>query len=98
MIAGTIVMEDTILHFHHNQQGQVILTVCDALTGNKASKTVSAEDFGMAIGVAMHPEGSSEHMSDEEYNALVEAVTPVYFDYFNIEGEEVAQIKLRWLP
>ena len=91
MIAGTIVMEDTIIHFAYDNMGHCSLTVCDALTGRQASKLVDDTKFGMALGIAMDHEGSSAGLTEQQYEELVIAVTPVLY----IEEQPVA---LRWLP
>ena len=97
MIAGTIIMEDSVIHFKHDRKGHVELTVSDALTGREASKTCTEEDFCVALGVAMHPEGCAVHISEQEYDSLVTAVTPIYYEPL-AGADELMEFPLRWLP
>ena len=93
MIAGTVVMEDIILQFKHQVNGEVSLSVSDALTGQQGSVLCNAALFATAIGIALNPSGDAGNLSEEEYRELVEEVTPV-----PDELEEGEDSQLRWLP
>ena len=95
MIAGTIVMVDTTIQFMHDDAGRVaMLTVFDSVTGISASREVDAADLAKGLGLALDPEGGdTSDMEEEEYEALVERLTP---DCSFIEGYEINP--LRWLP
>jgi len=97
MLTGTIVMEDTVLHFQYMQDNTVHLTVCDAFTGQHGAKSVKDVHLAQALGIALHPDGDAyAKMLEAEYEALVEAVSPVITELGD-DGEPET-VQLRWLP
>ena len=93
MIAGTLAFEDLTLHFMRQSTGEVSLTVCDALTGKQGSILCNPTLFAKAIGIALDPDGDTGELSEEDYDALVEAVVPAMPE---LEDGDVNH--LRWLP
>ena len=62
MIAGTIIMEDMQLHFitmieTSNPVLHMKVTVCDSMTGVAETYRCAPDDFAVALGMAMHPDG-----------------------------------------
>lgn len=79
MIAGTIVMEDITIHFRmdyvEGAPAQVTYTAANALKMETETRTVDADGFFKALGMAMQQDG--EPMVDTpDLREAVEAVQP----------------------
>jgi len=98
MIGGTLVLEDTILHFQFDKEvGSVALTVTDAHSGTSGFQMVDGKTFACALAIALNPEGEAVPMpaTAEEWEELAEAVTPRLPEDPNPKtGPRI----LRWIP
>lgn len=89
MIAGTIVMEDTQLHFilmiqKENSVIRMQVTVCDSMTGVVETYLCSPDDFAVALGMAMLPNGELPDF-DKTLQAMADKAMP-------------KSANLRWIP
>jgi hypothetical protein len=64
MIAGTINMEDTVLHFATDGSGSVNLDVADAVTGKSEHLIVDEQKFFKALAIAVHSDGTPDYQAD----------------------------------
>ena len=73
MIAGTLVIEDNVLHFRvaSGEQDIAHYTVCDGLTGESDTLTAPAEHFMIALSIGARYDSS--HASEADY-AIAESV------------------------
>lgn len=84
MIAGTVVLADTLLQFQANEEtGEITYTVCDAMTGESETLTVDGNKFMTALGIALSYDGGVERSKTE---------------WLHAEKIQPASKKLRFIP
>ena len=73
MIAGTIVLEDHLIHFtSDSDSGKTTYTVLDVVTGDEEEVIVDSLDFSNAIAIALHKD-ALEQVVTAEMQASAEA-------------------------
>jgi len=94
MICGTIVLEDSILHFRMDPseaagEASVHLRVCDALSGQEHEARVTSRAFAASIALALDNEGMDGTQMCAALYALAEPIQPAC---------DSAGNGLRWIP
>ena len=88
MIAGTIIIEDSILQFQHDADaGAVLYTVADAQSGKRSTQLVPMDAFFTALAYAL---------STDECESI--AKLPPAVSYQIAESAMPLDPVLRWIP
>lgn len=86
MITGTLILEDSQLHFHYTEEGKISATIADGLTGNQATLTLDPHQFAASLALAFAPDAFE---SDPKLNETLYA----YAGQIPFPSNE-----LRWIP
>lgn len=82
MIAGTIILEDTVIIFQNNDSSEISYTISDKLSGKSIVGYAEQATFLKALAIAVHNDGMPDYQKD--YDAA-ESIQPADRD-------------LRWIP
>jgi len=89
MLCGTIVLEDSVVHFTLHDALRTTYTVCDTRAGISQEVTCTTEQFGAATALAI---GGDNMPGASKLYPLAEAAMPVQQEGYP------AFPTLRWIP
>lgn len=84
MITGTLILEDSQLHFHYAEEGKISVTVCDGLMGKQATLSLDPHQFAASLAIAPDAFESDPQLNERLYGYAEQIQFPVK--------------ELRWIP